>query len=195
MISEENLKQIQTIESQQDSIKDIIFHLHETQRRISINYCKLKNYKKAKCFVKYPSRFLMDTSTMSYKDQLELKKRENKRIEKEMKYLSKDVIEQNHIVSFIALSEISIFDNDKISFFELVEMMMRPNVLEFPNLPLIKWQRIISYLIKFGEYRQAQMTLSKCMLIHKNYVLGWYVLFLLGIVNMDQVRINFLIFF
>eukprot|EP01080_Neovahlkampfia_damariscottae_P011637 gene11637-4878_t len=188
--SEMNLQQIQSIESQQDSIKDIIYHLHETQRRIAINYCQLKNYKKSKCYVKYPSRFTMDTSSMTYKEQLELKTRENKRIERESKYLSQDVIEQNHIVAFLALVEISLFENDMISFCELVEMMLRPNVIEFPNLPLIKWQRIISNLIKFGEFKQAQLTLSKCMLIHKKYVLGWYVLFLLGIVNMDKVKFN-----
>jgi hypothetical protein len=148
----------------------------------------LKDFQNAKKYVKYPTRLSSDTSSLSYKEQLELKKKENSRIERELNYLSKDVVEQNHIVCFLSLALIAISENDVNSFCELVEIMARPNVTEFTEMPLIWWQRIISYLIKFGEHKQAQMTLSKCLLIHPKYTLGWYVLFLLGIINMDRVN-------
>jgi tetratricopeptide (TPR) repeat protein len=185
--AEIRLSSIQNVDSQ-ESTKDLPFHLQENLRRISINYCKLKDFQNAKKYVKYPMRLSNDTSSLSYKEQLELKKRENLRIERELNCLSKDVVEQNHIVCFLSLALISISENDLNSFCELVEMMSRPNVTEFTEMPIIWWQRIISYLIRFGEHKQAQMTLSKFLLIHPKYTLGWYVLFLLGIVNMDKVN-------
>lgn len=146
--------------------------------------CKLKNLD-AKRYVKMP-RIIIDMTTLSLEEQLELKKKEIERIQNESKIIAKGVTEQNDIHSYYSLCLISFLENDQLLFSEMVEMLLKPSTQGFTEIPIIWYQKIISILIHYGEYRQALMSMSKLMISHKEYILGWYVLFLLGIINDDE---------
>lgn len=173
------------VESQ--DIRNITTFLSDNHKRMALTMCKLKDLE-AKRYVKMP-RIIIDMSTLTLEEQLELKKKDLERIQNESSILAKGVTEQNNVHSYFSLCLIAYLENDQLLFCEMVEMLLKPNTPGFAEIPIFWYQKIISILIHFGEYRQALMSLSKLMLSHKEYILGWYVLFLLGIINDDETYI------
>jgi hypothetical protein len=143
-----------------------------------------RNNLSAKRYVRLP-KFTVDLTNLTVAEQYELKKKDAERREMEERVLATFVTDQNHIIQYLTLCSVALMENDKLLYCELVELALRPSVTGFNDLPIHWYQKITSRLIFYGEYKQAQMTLSKCMLIYHDFTLGWYVLFLLSILNND----------
>ncbi|KAL9647296.1 hypothetical protein ABK040_011663 [Willaertia magna] len=175
------------------SIVNILQMLH---RKIAINYCRLDKFELASKYVTYRLIIKKDNNkeNNSYKRQLELMKEEKEREKLEKKTHAKGVIAQDHPICFMALCLIELkrkrFD-EAIRYCELLfQIVGEENVMkqhqQFKSLPLLTIQRFISIIISIiDRYDLAQIVLTKVLLEHKDYSLGYYVLFLLSVANRD----------
>lgn len=163
--------------------RNMMGHLQETYKRLALVYSYLKDPTVRK-YVKLP-RFSVETSALTIAEQLEIRKREVERIEYEENTMAPNLSDMNHVVPYMSLCRHAFQVNDRLILCELIEVTLRPSVTGFQEIPIQWYQEITSWLIVYSEFKQAQMTMGKCMLNHREYLIGWYVLLTLSIVNTD----------
>lgn len=83
--------------------------------------------------------------------------------------------ELNYFVLWIYWKE-----KNHLKMLEVAELIMQSKDIE--KFPRRYWQRMISYFCNIGEYKQSMFITSSMLFIHKNDVLGWFVLHLLGVI-------------
>jgi tetratricopeptide (TPR) repeat protein len=161
--AEKKILQLRNSESQdQIDVTPILLDIH---RRLAITYCRLGLYNKALRYVKWNKQVQVDTVEKELAYRLEQ--------EKEKKRYAPGVIDQKHAVQYLVLTLTSLNKGDMAQAGDAIELLL------VTPLPILTYQRIISYLVQVQLHSVAQLVAGTMQINYPNYVLGWYVLFLL----------------
>ncbi len=194
--------QIKYIETQgEGSEYTITDYLHNLHRTLAIASCRCGDVNEASRYVKLPKTQTTDdhqqttaagtegptTTSLTYEQQLAQAREMKRRGQVEKRSYARSVVEQHHPTLYLSMFMIAAIKGDELLVQYISDIMLSPsNEGLFNAMPVIIWQRIISRAILSNNFKLAQLLMSKCLLFHHAYVLGWYVLLLLSVLLLSD---------